>query len=89
MKKSSNINVRITGYLFREINIHGQMINIQHFMLGRTLLNKLLNDQYKQERLPTFWLTYGVYITLILTRVKLEGIANIQFQISTENTDPR
>ena len=72
MMKISNIYIRITGYLFQEINIHQWRINIKYSMLDHPIFQKKLIDTYKQEILPPFMLSYGVYITLSLNWVKVK-----------------
>ena len=55
-------------------------------MQAHPVFNKISIDPYKQERLQTFMVSYGVYVIIPLNWVKVEEISTIQHYISTTIT---
>ena len=71
--KTSNIDVRIL-----KINIFRQRKNSQMFMLDLPEFSGISIYTYQHEILSRFMLSYGIYITFLLNRVKVEEVDNIK-----------
>ena len=77
MMEVSDIYVRITGYLFQDINMHWWKEHIQHSMLAITVLDHIPIYTYQWERSLTCILSDGVYMTHPLNWLKVEVTVNI------------